>query len=111
VTSDDLLARLGLEARKTPIDYLLPALGIFGTGLLVGAGVALLLTPKTGSDMRADIGRSAARLKGKVLRRGNGTPDLHQMTRDELYERASEFDIEGRSQMSKAELIDALGAT
>jgi len=34
--------------------------------------------------------------------------DLDSLTYDELYERASERDINGRSDMTKAELIDAL---
>ena len=33
---------------------------------------------------------------------------LDSLTYDELYERASEYDIDGRSEMDKAELIDAL---
>lgn len=36
------------------------------------------------------------------------TPSLAEETKAELYDRASEYDIEGRSSMSKAELIDAL---
>jgi hypothetical protein len=41
---------------------------------------------------------------------GTGNPDaaLSDLTRDELYNRAKEQDIRGRSKMSKAELIDAL---
>jgi DNA end-binding protein Ku len=34
--------------------------------------------------------------------------DLRDMTREELYERAQEADIHGRSMMSKCELVDAL---
>jgi gas vesicle protein len=34
---------------------LLGTLGTFGIGLLVGAGVALLLAPKPGRDLRHDI--------------------------------------------------------
>ena len=34
--------------------------------------------------------------------------DLSGLTKSELYERATEADIDGRSTMSKAELIDAL---
>jgi hypothetical protein len=36
------------------------------------------------------------------------TDDLEERTRDELYARAQELDIEGRSQMNKAELVEAL---
>jgi len=34
--------------------------------------------------------------------------DLDDLTREELYETASELDISGRSDMDKAELIDAI---
>ena len=33
------------------------ALGTFGVGLLVGAGVALMLAPKPGRELRGDIRR------------------------------------------------------
>ncbi|MHA0035737.1 addiction module toxin RelE [Deinococcus sp. PESE-13] len=41
---------------------------------------------------------------------GTGNPDtaLSDLTRDELYNRAKEKDIAGRSRMSKAELVRAL---
>ncbi|GGO34563.1 addiction module toxin RelE [Deinococcus humi] len=41
---------------------------------------------------------------------GTGNPNaaLSNLTRDELYNRAKEKDIRGRSKMSKDELIDAL---
>lgn len=34
--------------------------------------------------------------------------ELQQLTKDELYEQATDADVEGRSTMSKAELVDAL---
>ncbi len=40
--------------------------------------------------------------------RGGAAPPYEEWTRDELYERARELDVEGRSSMTKAELIDAL---
>lgn len=36
--------------------------------------------------------------------------DLEEMTRDELYEMAQERDLDGRSDMSKTELVEALAA-
>ena len=42
---------------------------------------------------------------------GTGNPNaaLEELTRDELYNRAKEAKIAGRSKMSKADLIQALG--
>lgn len=39
---------------------------------------------------------------------GSGAGDLGSMTRDELYEEAQRRDIDGRSKMTKDELVDAL---
>ena len=39
---------------------------------------------------------------------GRAASDLTSMTKDELYERASEADVAGRSKMNKDELVDAL---
>ncbi|MBP0615691.1 DUF7218 family protein [Jiella mangrovi] len=41
-------------------------------------------------------------------RTGGKSPPYEEWTKDELYERAQEIGIEGRSDMSKDELIDAL---
>ena len=53
-----------------------------------------------------------SKLSGEAARRGEGTShggvDAEGQTKDELYERAQEADVEGRSDMSKAELADAL---
>ena len=40
--------------------------------------------------------------------RGGSSPPYEEWTRDELYERAKELDIDGRSDMTKDELITAL---
>ncbi|MBM7115134.1 YtxH domain-containing protein [[Archangium] primigenium] len=52
---DDLLELLGLETRRTTSDALLPVLGAFSVGLLLGAGVGLLLAPKPGAELRGDL--------------------------------------------------------
>lgn len=59
------------------------------------------LSPK----VRSDLGREGA----KAARRGGGAGHSYQeRSRTQLYERAKEFDIPGRSKMGKGELIDAL---
>lgn len=40
--------------------------------------------------------------------KGGSQPPYEEWTKDELYERAQELDIEGRSDMTKDELIEAL---
>jgi hypothetical protein len=118
MTTDDVLARLGLQTRTSTADYLLPALGVFGAGMMLGAGLGLLFAPRPGSEMRAEIGRQAGRL-GKPIRRvmdrlghnGEGGEDFEQMSRDELYELARERGVEGRGRMSRQELIEAVAGS
>ena len=52
---DDLLGVLGLETKTSTGAWLAGALGMFGVGLLVGAGLGLLLAPKPGRELRDDI--------------------------------------------------------
>jgi hypothetical protein len=51
---------------------------------------------------------SAAEGERKVAARGGRAGSYEDMTKDELYERAQRLDVEGRSSMSKDELIEAL---
>ena len=52
---DDLLAMLGLQTKSSTSAMVLGTLGTFGVGLLVGAGIGLLLAPKPGRELRDDI--------------------------------------------------------
>ncbi|MBF4162602.1 DUF7218 family protein [Nocardioides acrostichi] len=51
---------------------------------------------------------AAASSRSEVGSRGGQSPAYEEWTVEELRERASEVDVEGRSSMTKAELIDAL---
>lgn len=46
--------------------------------------------------------------RSEAGRRGGSSPAYEEWTRDELYERAQELDVDGRSGMDKDELIEAL---
>jgi hypothetical protein len=52
---DDLLNLVGLETRRTTADWLVPTLTAFSVGVLVGAGIGLMLAPKSGSELREDL--------------------------------------------------------
>lgn len=52
----------------------------------------------------------AARARAAVPTPGRNEPPLDGLTKEELYERAQAADIEGRSTMSKDELLRALKA-
>jgi hypothetical protein len=60
-------------------------------------------------EKAARIANAAARTsRSEVGRKGGKAGDYDQWSKDELMSRAREIGIEGRSRMSKGELIEAL---
>lgn len=53
----DVLAAVGLDYRPSVFEALLPAAGLFAAGALFGSGIALLFAPKSGRELRRQIGR------------------------------------------------------
>jgi hypothetical protein len=51
----DILGAVGLERRPSAIARLLPAVGLITVSAAVGAGLALLLAPSSGSKLRARL--------------------------------------------------------
>jgi len=52
---DDILEMMGLQTKSSTGAMLAGTLATFGIGLLVGAGVGLLLAPKAGRELRDDL--------------------------------------------------------
>jgi gas vesicle protein len=75
-SKEDILEALGIDEEN----WMLPALAGFGVGCLVGAGVALVLAPKSGRELRADLkdrGRDImekGREVSQKIREREGTP-------------------------------------
>jgi hypothetical protein len=65
-SSDDILSALGLERRSTAVEAAIPTALAFVAGLAAGAGVALLLAPKSGREVRQDISNRASELTSKA---------------------------------------------
>jgi hypothetical protein len=55
-TREDLVNALGLASRRSTTADFASVIGVFGAGLLIGAGLALLFAPKSGEDLRRDLG-------------------------------------------------------
>jgi hypothetical protein len=66
MSREEMIHQLGLDRQYNGLDLLLPALGIFGAGVLVGAGLGLLLAPKSGEELRGDIRRGANQLQNQT---------------------------------------------
>ena len=63
LSKDDILSALGLETKASTTSWMLSTLGIFGIGAVVGAGLALVLAPKSGEELRGDIGERVRNLR------------------------------------------------
>lgn len=64
-SAEEIVRALGLQLRRNSHD-LLPTVAVFGAGLLFGAGLALLMAPTTGRELREEIGERAAELRDRV---------------------------------------------
>ncbi|MES1173611.1 MAG: YtxH domain-containing protein [Myxococcales bacterium] len=52
---EDVLNMIGLERKPSTLGQLLPAAGLITVSAAVGAGIALLLAPTSGSKLRARL--------------------------------------------------------
>jgi gas vesicle protein len=81
MTTGNILRILGAEKRRTTMDYVLPALGLFAAGAVVGGVAALLLTPKSGREVRREISEKASEIGHRLE---NGADDLVGELRNRL---------------------------
>lgn len=66
-SKEDIASAVGLEARRSPSGDMVTALAIFGTGMILGAGLALLFAPKAGNEIRDEIAEKVGEI-GEHLR-------------------------------------------
>jgi len=65
-STDDILSALGLQRQRSAFDIAMPTTLAFVAGAAAGAGIALLLAPKTGREMRQDISNKASELSSRA---------------------------------------------
>lgn len=61
-SKEAIAGAVGLEARSSATGDMLTAFSIFGSGMILGAGLALLFAPKAGRDVRHDIAEKVGEL-------------------------------------------------
>ena len=64
-SSEEIIRALGLQTRRAQGDVM-PSIALFGAGILVGAGLALLFAPTTGRELRDELGSKASNLADRV---------------------------------------------
>ena len=65
-SKEDIASAVGLEARSSTTGDMLTAFAIFGTGMILGAGLALLFAPKAGNEIRHDIAEKVGEIGGHL---------------------------------------------
>jgi hypothetical protein len=68
-----MLRWMGLERRRSRAARAAASLGWFGAGVTLGGGIALLLAPSSGPELRRKLGRQAQRARKAVTEATNGT--------------------------------------
>lgn len=66
ISLDDVLEVFGVQRVPPTGAYALPALGFFGVGMLVGAGLGMIFAPKAGNELREDLKHRASDIGRKV---------------------------------------------
>ncbi len=91
---DKVLEQMGLQQRQTTRDVVLPALGIFGAGIAVGATLGMLFAPKRGDELRSDLRHSLEDLREKSAEEYNQlrekSEEALRAARDRVSEESSE---------------------
>ena len=67
--ANDILGPLGLERRRSAFETVLPGIGMFLGGAALGAGVALLVAPMSGKQLRSELGKRASDVKERAGQR------------------------------------------
>jgi hypothetical protein len=68
----EMLRWVGLERRRSRVARVATSAGWFGAGVALGSGLALLLTPHSGPEMRRKLSRQARRARDYVADEANG---------------------------------------
>jgi hypothetical protein len=65
-SKEDIAGAVGLEPQTSPSGDMLRTFGIFGAGIILGAGLALVFAPKAGDAIRHDIVEKVGEVGNKL---------------------------------------------
>lgn len=104
---DKVLEQVGLQQRQSTRDVVLPALGIFGAGIAVGATLGMLFAPKRGDELRTDLRQNLEDLREKSAEEYNQLREKSEEALRAARERVSEeTQGEGVSSSSSSQKTD-----
>ncbi len=64
--TDDVLNAMGLEKRRSGVEIALTSIMLVGLGTAVGVGIGLMLAPKPGKELRADLRKKLKTAQAKA---------------------------------------------
>jgi len=79
IDRDDVLESLGLQERRSALASTLGSLGIFVLGCLVGAGIGLAFAPKSGDELRNELGDKVRRKAQELQQNESGFGNRSQI--------------------------------
>ena len=85
VELNDVLGVIGLERRPSAFSRALPAVGLIAVSAAVGAGVALLLAPSSGDELRARLSDGLDDVKTRL-------DDVKGRVNDKLNDKIGQFE-------------------
>jgi gas vesicle protein len=94
---EKMLDQLGLEQKRATQDVVLPALGVFGAGIAVGASLGLLFAPKRGQELRSDIQDSLEDLREKSAEEYEELREKSEKALEAAREKVGDEDTKGNS--------------
>lgn len=64
-SAEEIIRALGIRTRSSSSEVI-PGVALFGAGILVGAGLALLFAPTSGRELREEITEKVGELRERV---------------------------------------------
>lgn len=97
------LDRLGLQKKESRAKEILPALGIFGAGIAVGATLGVLFAPKRGDELRSELARNLEDLRDRSRDNYDQVAEESRRRFEQARERVQEARKRGRGSSKASE--------